>query len=77
MTTEGQWFMLPPAAHLCQTCARDHPPEMPHDRETFFYQTKFNLEHGRAPTWGDAMAHCDPEVQAAWTKELGKRGVTW
>lgn len=67
--------VLPPAAHLCQTCAGDHPAEFPHNRQSLFYEVAFRIEHDRAPTWGDAMAHCTPEMQAQWTAGLAQRGV--
>lgn len=59
-------FLLPPAADKCQECAVDHPPEWPHDPQSFFYQTKFNMEHGRTATWRDAWAHCTPELRRQW-----------
>lgn len=80
MSTEpstGKWFLLPAPPGTCPECARDHPENQPHDAQTLFYQTKFNLEHGRAATWGDAMAHCSPEVRLMWTEQLNKLGVTW
>jgi len=68
-------MLLPPRPDVCQECARGHLPEMPHDKQSLYYQTKFNIEHGRGATWADAMAHCSNDVKAAWTKELQKLGV--
>lgn len=73
--TNGGMFLLPPAAHLCQECATDHPPTMPHNGQSLYWGVKFNMVHGRAPTWADAMAHCDDQTKAVWTAELTARGV--
>lgn len=35
---------------------------------------KFYFEHGRWPTWADAMAHCSDEVKAAWEVALREGG---
>jgi hypothetical protein len=72
---EGQMILLPPAPGVCQECAKDHPAEMPHNAQSLYYQTKFNMEHNRAASWLDAMAHCSPELQAHWTEELERMGV--
>lgn len=74
MTGEGM-FLLPPAPHLCQDCAAQHAPDQPHNAQAMFYQVKFQMEHGRAPTWADAYAHCAPGLQAAWRAALIERGV--
>ncbi|WP_295706945.1 hypothetical protein [uncultured Brevundimonas sp.] len=76
MTAKGEgMFLLPPAAHLCQTCATAHEPHPPHNAQTLFYQTKFNMEHGRSATWLDAMAHCSDAMKAAWREGLIEKGV--
>ncbi|MBS3885585.1 MAG: hypothetical protein KGZ56_00850 [Dethiobacter sp.] len=59
----------------CQECAVDHNPELPHNRQSLFYQYKFYNEHGRWPTWEDAMAHCSEEMKEFWRSELTKKGV--
>lgn len=56
-------------------CAKAHPVEAPHNRESLTYQYKFYDEHGRWPTWKDAMEHCPPEIKAFWQQELEKRGI--
>lgn len=71
----GTMTLLPPAPHLCQTCATKHEPEMPHNAQSLYYQTAFNMEHGRTPDWRDAMAHCSEEMRAAWTKGLSDAGI--
>lgn len=72
---EKALFLLPPAADKCQECAITHPPEHPHNAQSLFYQMKFQLTNGRGASWIDAMAHCTPEMQAFWTKELTTAGV--
>jgi len=69
--------LLPPRPGACPECARypAHKPHEPHDRNSLYYQTKFNMEHGFAPTWQDAMAHCTLEVQVKWERELRARGA--
>ena len=59
-------ILMPPAKHLCQECGRDHDPKMPHDATSLYYQTKFQIEHGRPATWDDAMAHCDEATKELW-----------
>ena len=56
------WKLLPPAPGVCQSCAVDHDPRLPHDCKSLFYQFRFYSEHKRWPNWNDAMAHCKPEV---------------
>lgn len=76
MTEVKKMTLLPPAPDRCQECAVDHDPTHPHDATSLFYQTKFNMEHGRGANWGDAMAHCDDEVKDAWTESLARMGIT-
>jgi hypothetical protein len=71
----GGFKLLPVAPGLCRECAVDHEAEMPHDQASLHYQYHFYGEHGRWPTWADAMAHCTPEMQRVWKEELGKEGV--
>lgn len=59
----------------CEMCATAHDPRMPHNQQSLTYQYKFYDQHGRWPTWEDAMAHCEPEVQQAWKDALRERGV--
>lgn len=60
----------------CPMCAVKHDPGQPHNRDSLTYQYKFYDEHGRWPTWADAMAHCTPEVKEYWVQALTARGVT-
>jgi hypothetical protein len=52
-----------------------HEPEQPHNQQSLFYQYKFYNEHGRWPTWQDAMAHCTDEVKQIWREALKEHGV--
>lgn len=67
--------MLPAAPGKCPECATAHPPEQPHNRQSLFYQYRYHQQHGRFPTWSDAMSHCTPETQAAWREALRENGI--
>lgn len=68
-------MLLPPRPDVCQECARDHDPRLPHDKQSIYYQIKFKMEHDRGATWADAMAHCSDEIKGLWTEELLKLGL--
>lgn len=68
-------MLLPPKPGVCQECAVDHDPKLPHNKDSLYYQTKFHMEHGRYPTWEDAMSHCSDEMKEFWREELKKHGV--
>lgn len=63
--------LLPPASHLCQKCATDHPDELPHNQQSLYWHMWFKKEYGRGPTWEDAMAHCTEEMKQEWRFHLG------
>jgi hypothetical protein len=67
--------MLPPPKDKCQICACEHPPEEPHDAQSFFYQFHFSAQWNRPITWADAMAHCPKEVKERWTQRLTGLGI--
>ncbi len=71
----GGWSLMPPPPGKCQECATEHAPELPHNQQSLFYQYKFYNDHGRWPTWEDAMAHCTDEMKEFWKRELRERGV--
>lgn len=73
--TSANSFLLPPRGELCQECATKHDDNFPHDATSLFYQTKFNMDNGRAATWHDAMAHCDEQMKADWIEALKAEGV--
>ncbi|HEY9598406.1 MAG TPA: hypothetical protein V6D33_12115, partial [Cyanophyceae cyanobacterium] len=62
------FYLLPPEQGQCPNCAAVHDDMQPHDANSFYYQFLFLNTHKRSPTWADEMAHCEPEVQKAWTK---------
>ena len=68
-------MMMPAKEGTCETCATAHDPGQPHNAQSLFYQMRFQAENGRGADWRDAMAHCDDETKAIWTRELGARGV--
>lgn len=74
-TETGTMHMLPAKEGTCETCATAHDPDQPHNAQSIFYQMRFQLEHGRGPTWIDAMEHCTEAVRAVWTAELVKLSV--
>lgn len=73
---DATWTLMPPAPDVCQQCAVDHDPDVPHNAQSMYYQYAFYSEHGRWPTWRDAMAHCSEGVQKAWAAALAAHGVT-
>lgn len=69
-------MILPAKPGTCPECATAHTPELPHNRDSLYYQMKFRQKHGRFPTWNDAMVHCSDEMKAVWRDELTKHGIT-
>lgn len=74
---DATWTLMPfdTSNGECSQCGRVHEPDQPHDAASLPYQYSFHAEHDRWPTWKDAMAHCDQNVQDAWTTALRQRGV--
>lgn len=68
-------MLLPCKPNVCQECAVDHKPHEAHNKDSLYYQYKFYGEHGRWPTWADAIAHCEFTIRSFWKDELIKRGV--
>ena len=68
-------IICPPVAGVCPVCAVNHAPTMPHNRDSLYYQMRFQQKHGRFPTWADAMAHCDEHIRAVWVGLLAEHGV--
>ena len=72
--TEGvSWSLIPPPTDHCQFCAVKHDPALPHNRDSLYYQTCFENQIGRAPTWADAMAHCTPAMRQKWIALLKEK----
>lgn len=51
---------------ICPDCLTEHLPLAPHDKESLFYNCTFFGQHGRWPTWSDAIAHCSQETRSLW-----------
>lgn len=68
-------WLLKPEPGVCQECAHDHTPDLPHDATSLYFQYAFWSKEGRWPTWEDAWAHCTPEMIAFWKAELTEMGV--
>lgn len=68
-------LILPPKPGVCPVCAVKHKQDQPHNPDSLYYQMKFRQQHGRFPTWWDAMAHCEKGVQKLWIDALAERGV--
>lgn len=75
MNTIDRWTLLPPNKNVCQQCAVDHDPELPHNQQSVYWQYWFLSQHNRWPTWTDAIAHCTEDMKAFWIDELAKRGI--
>lgn len=68
-------MLLPTAPGTCPECGVAHDPSQPHNQRSLAYQYWFYNEHGRWPTWADALAHCDPDVRILWAAVLAERGI--
>lgn len=64
--------LLPAKPGTCPECAVKHDPQLPHNRDSLYYQVKFKMANGRHPTWNDAMAHCTDEMKARWREAFAK-----
>lgn len=69
--------LLPPPPDACQQCGVKHQANEPHNQESLFWQIHFNRIHGRWPSWQDAAAHCDPEVQQIVKETVEAAGQKW
>ncbi|UAN54729.1 hypothetical protein KGP26_29715 (plasmid) [Serratia sp. JSRIV002] len=58
----------------CTACGLKHAPDEPHNLRSMVYQYTFYVEHGRWPTWSDALAHCSDALRQFWITELTARG---
>ncbi len=71
----AEMMLLPPRPGVCQMCAVDHKEELPHDQTSLYWQYWFYGQHGRWPTWTDAMEHCSEEMKRFWIGSLKKHGI--
>ncbi len=62
--------ILPAQPGRCPICAHHHALDEPHNRYSLHYQMRFYQEHGRWPTWGDAMVHCSEETKQRWIEAI-------
>lgn len=67
--------ILPAKEGTCPICAVSHEAELPHNKDSLFYQMLFYQQNGRYPTWKDAMEHCTEEMKKAWTDALAEKGI--
>lgn len=67
--------LIPCVPEVCKECGVNHDLEQPHSKQSPYYQYKFLRDHGRWPTWEDAMSHCTSSVQSWWKKELRNRDL--
>src|SRR4051812_8930831 len=76
-TRDGRAHLMPPHKDACQICGHNpaHDPDEPHNAQSLYYQYSFYGEHGRWPTWADAIAHCPEPLKVAWEAELRQRGA--
>jgi hypothetical protein len=63
-----------PEGH-CPDCLTAHEEFAPHNQQSLHYQMAFREQHGRWPTWHDAMRHCDAKMKELWLTELAALGV--
>ena len=68
--SQGEFAMLPPHPGACQVCAQEHEEELPHNRDSLFYQMWFYNTYKRSPTWMDAALHCTEEMRSQLIEHL-------
>lgn len=71
----GGFSLVGAAPETCSKCGIAHNPHYPHNQQSLFWQYQFYNEHGRWPTWKDAMAHCPDDIKELWSQELRKLGI--
>ncbi len=72
---ENSFSMLPPPPEACQICAQKHEEELPHNRDSLYYQMWFHATYGRSPTWMDASLHCTEKLRQQLIAHLKKFNV--
>ncbi len=48
---------------VCPECLTEHPLFSPHSKDSLYYQCTFYTKFGCWPTWADAIAHCNREIE--------------
>ena len=69
--------LLPPPPDHCRICAAKHEPHQPHNANSLFYATRFQMRYGRPGTWADAIAHMRADDQAKVRRSLECYGERW
>jgi hypothetical protein len=59
--TKGFLMLLKPADDKCQECGVAHFPEQPHNKDSMYYQIKFEMEH-----WKEELI-----LRGVWEKQKG------
>lgn len=72
---EGRLTIPPPKEGACPLCGELHGRGEPHNKNSLLYQHRFRRNHGRYPTWEDAMAHCSLTVKKRFCERLKRHGV--
>ncbi len=73
--------LVGPAPDVCQVCGHGHEPPSPqpgtppHNPQSLYWKIAFHREHGRYPTWEDALAHTGDDVHTAWREALANYGI--
>lgn len=70
-----QFGLMPPHPGTCAVCGVKHEPSQPHNAQSMYYQYAFYGEHGRWPTWADAIAHCDGITRDMWKDILTEKNA--
>ena len=70
-------MIMPARPGTCAMCARVHAPDLAHDFQSLFYQTRFKMQWGRDATHDDTVAHLTTEERAAWRAASDQVGIVW
>lgn len=75
MKEQGEYEIMPPKQGRCPVCGAEHAQFQPHNADSLYYRMIFRGQHGRFPTWEDAMAHCPENVKEACRELLRQQGI--
>lgn len=67
----GRILLIPPMPGNCKVCGAKHGTDDPHNLYSLYYIMRFRREHGREPTWEDAIK----DLSADRRKELAEKYV--
>lgn len=71
----GKTVIPAPKDGACRVCGEIHGRGEAHNRDSLLYQHKFRMNHGRYPTWEDAMGHCGKAARDRMIKRLARHGI--